>query len=233
MKIPQRTTGFTLVELSLSLAFIGVLSLTTVLIINNTVLAYRRGLTLNQVNTVGMELVDDIRTTVQNSPAQGCPPREDGSESDNIYCLYFADKDAEGRPSLGGFCTGRYSYVWQSGYNTSSAFRLLKIEDYNRQICANYSYGSLDIGTLTGEELIPANSGLALYNLTVSAPATSNATNAAYYSISFILGTTSGGPDITATGDYCKPPEDAESNFNYCSINKFNFAAQAGGYNAT
>ncbi len=227
MKSLRRTTGFTLVELSLSLAFIGILSLTTVLIINNTVLAYRRGLTLNQINTVGMELVDDIRTTVQNSPAQKCS--DDPTDS---ACLYFIKKDGE-QPSFGGFCSGRYSYVWQSGYNASSPFRLLKIEDYGRQICADYSSGSLDISGLSGEELIPTNSGLALYNLTVSAPALSNADNSAYYSISFILGTTSGGPSVLATGDYCKPPEDANSSFNYCAINKFNFAAQAGGYNAT
>ena len=231
MKTPRLTTGFTLVELSLSLAFIGVLSLTTVLIINNTVLAYRRGLTLNQVNTVGMELVDDIRTTVQNSPAQGCTTLE-GSPTADTSCLYFIENSAT--PTYGGFCTGQYSYIWQSPDGSSSFFR--KISDPGRNVCSAAAGVAFDINSYQsqGEELISDGSGLALYNLTVSAPATSNATNTAYYSISFILGTTSGGPSITATGDYCKPPEDAESNFNYCSINKFNFAAQAGGgYNAT
>ena len=59
--------GFTLVELSLSLVFISILSLTIVLMINNAVESYQRGVTLNQINTVGMDLVDDIRTAVQNS----------------------------------------------------------------------------------------------------------------------------------------------------------------------
>ena len=59
--------GFTLVELSLSMLFIGILSISIVLIINNTVSAYRRGLNLSQINTVGSELVDDMRAAVQNS----------------------------------------------------------------------------------------------------------------------------------------------------------------------
>ncbi len=61
--------GFTLVELSLSIAFIAILSITIALIINDAISTYRRGLTLNQINTTGMDLVDDIRTAVQNSPA--------------------------------------------------------------------------------------------------------------------------------------------------------------------
>ena len=84
--------GFTLVELSLSLAFIGILSITIVLIINNAIATYRRGLTLNQINTVGMDLVDDIRTAVQNSPAKDVEDVcKNGSNSEEIskckYCL--------------------------------------------------------------------------------------------------------------------------------------------------
>ena len=52
--------GFTLVELSLSIAFIAILSITVALIINDAISTYRRGLTLNQINTVGMDLVDDM-----------------------------------------------------------------------------------------------------------------------------------------------------------------------------
>ncbi len=34
-----------------------------------------------------------------------------------------------------------------------------------------------------------------------------------------------------STGDYCKPPggTTGEENFNYCAINKFNFAVQGNG----
>ena len=91
--------GFTLVELSLSLAFIGILSITIVLIINNAITTYRRGLTLNQINTVGMDLVDDMRATIQNSPANSMKEKcasltsqgyvvAGGNEPFFLSCLY-------------------------------------------------------------------------------------------------------------------------------------------------
>ena len=62
--------GFTLVELSFSLVFLGILSVTIALLINDTVVSYRRGITLNQLNTTGMDLVDDMRAAIQNSSAK-------------------------------------------------------------------------------------------------------------------------------------------------------------------
>ena len=41
--------GFTLIELSLSLVFVGILSIMMVLIISNTVSSYRRGITLRLI----------------------------------------------------------------------------------------------------------------------------------------------------------------------------------------
>ena len=63
-------SGFTLIELSLSIAFFGILSIAIALIINDTIASYRRGMTLNQINTTGMDLVDDMRAAVQNSSAK-------------------------------------------------------------------------------------------------------------------------------------------------------------------
>ena len=61
-------SGFTLVELSLSMAFIGVLSIIIVFVINGAVSSYRRGITLNLVNTVGTEVTEEIKTTVHKAP---------------------------------------------------------------------------------------------------------------------------------------------------------------------
>ena len=124
--------GFTLVELSLSLLFIGILSVTVVLLINNTVSAYQRGLTLSRVNSVGMELVDDMRATVQNSPAGSltntcvyASTRENCNSDGGYKYMYFKvygnirignSSEVQEVPLYGGFCTGLYSYVWVSGY---------------------------------------------------------------------------------------------------------------------
>ena len=177
--------GFTLIELSLSLVFVGILSIMMVLIISNTVSSYRRGITLNKINTVGMDLVDDMRTAVQNSSAGSllaeCVRRfpddatKNGPRNDCVTdgganfvkmtkyaSVSLADgTNLSGVPAYGVFCTGTYTYIWNSGYfeektgakvNGASAaklrytngdgaavvaenFRILKIADDSRAVC--------------------------------------------------------------------------------------------------
>ena len=195
----QMKSGFTLVELSLSIAFIAILSIAVTLIITNSIASYHRGLTLNNINTTGMDLVDDMRAAVQNAPAH--PPVSDCT---SIYSTSTSYNNAEGNtvtmdnkalsdceddeghnfvsvtrvgnvklngveiggvPVFGAFCTGTYSYIWNSGYfssqseaevmgiekavlkykylsdsgnvssETATDFRLLKVHDENRAVC--------------------------------------------------------------------------------------------------
>lgn len=263
--------GFTLVELSLSIAFISILSITIALIINNAISTYRRGVTLNQVNTVGMELVDDMRAAIQNSPARSvvkeCELNYSSSacENDELIRSFVVKKEltdidgvGENIPIYGAFCTGAYSYIWNSGYfyaedeplkNVSKAelkymgsdgvvlmnnFRLLKIKDRERAVCVLSEGSQFDIsgGTAISDEpeILLAddkNNPLALYDLDAMVPATNASGTASYYSVSFILGTVQGGINIMSSGNFCKTPEDDNSSFDYCAINKFNFAVQA------
>ena len=186
----NRREGFTLVELSLSLVFIATLSVAVALIISNSIATYRRGLTLNSVNTVGMEIVDDVRAAIQNSPsrsvAERCSTIYDQTDFQYEDCiddggLKFAlltkegkvkmrgDKDDEFStvPLFGAFCTGDYTYIWNSGYFfngsaivesgvepasfsykyatekeeaepiTLENFRLLKVKDNERSVCVS------------------------------------------------------------------------------------------------
>ena len=135
--------GFTLIELSLSLVFIAILSLTVVLLIQNLSASYRRGLVLNQVNTVGMDLIDDLRSSIQNATSDPvsrmCEVYYPNPESaDRINCIAdnansfvsatrvaqikidgdYIGGNAENSwmPVYGAFCTGTYTYIWNSGY---------------------------------------------------------------------------------------------------------------------
>jgi type II secretory pathway pseudopilin PulG len=63
--------GFTLIELTLAMLFIGLLSISIVLIISNTVTAFQRGMKLSRVNSTGTDLVDDMRASIQSSSARG------------------------------------------------------------------------------------------------------------------------------------------------------------------
>lgn len=318
--------GFTLIELSLSIAFIGILSITIALIINDTISVYRNGLTLNQINTTGMDLVDDMRSAIQNSSAKSvlsdCKSLYNGanndSDSDYDKCkgdggngLVSVSRNGKVKvrgndeektvPLYGAFCTGSYSYIWNSGYffdesryvitssiepaklkytiekdngskgyqnenenNNNINFKLLKVQDRTRSVCAyaisdNISSGGpnestgqtlkyqkpddIEIGnifyTSYNEVVEPPvrllsndenDTTLALYQLESSKPVESKANNSTFYSVSFILGTIDGGIDITGSNNFCATPADyKDANFDYCAINKFNFAARATG----
>ena len=301
MKKGSAKKGFTLIELTLSIIFISILSLTIMLIINNTIASYRRGITLNKVNTVGMDLVDDMRAAVQNAPVRSLIAECEDFGGDKADCekdkgynfmsvvrlarVSIRRDQKDDVPVFGAFCTGSYSYIWNSGYyfagsdatvdgggfgarltykNTAGAtvtvseFRLLKVKDDTRQVCigavekanGNNGYKLKRIGNSDGNDIdndfnlgdeaineepmeILVGGGennLAIYNISTSIPAENDVANNMFYAVSFILGTVQGGVNIQSTGNFCVPPEDYGSgveNFDYCAINKFNFAAQA------
>ena len=132
--------GFTLIELSLSLIFIATLSLAVVFLIQNLTASYRRGLILNQVNTVGMDLIDDFRISIQNANAEPitkmCERMYAAGSADRNNCIAdgarsFAAVTKYGNvtirsngktetilntPIYGAFCTGTYTYIWNTGY---------------------------------------------------------------------------------------------------------------------
>lgn len=306
MKERCHYTGFTLIEISLSLVFVTILALAITLIISNTIGAYQRGLTLNQVNTLGMSLTDDFRIALQNSSGKTLkstcvilydddPDTLSKCENDEAFNFVSVtkyasisvkksgapDKNYPEVPIFGAFCTGSYSYLWNTGYFESldaefgekangflklkyktedgsveifgenAPFRLARVQDPNRAVCIsavepgkyNLPAGGisnvLDItgigdGTLpeAPENLISnnANGKMALYELLIARPALSTEDNSLFYSGSFILGTVGGGIDIMAKGKTCATPNDYDiENFDYCAINKFNFAVQASG----
>ena len=299
LKSGEMKQGFTLIELSFSIVFIAILSITIVLIINDSISSYHRGIVLGRINTTGMDLVDDMRAAVQNSNSrnvgQECARAYDDTgarsdcESEQGLGLVMLQRKVnmelgDNMPVSGVFCTGDYSYIWNSGYfspnsehklgsvvspttlryrlqgesgsdaKVKSGFKLLKVKDDSRNVCIAAGGGrtvyskdgimsspeinisDINIYEALEEEPIDILGGgdtennLAIYDLTSAAPATSDAVGSIFYSASFILGTIQGGINVNAAGNFCATPEGydaAVQNFDYCAINKFNFAAQA------
>ncbi|MBQ3441018.1 hypothetical protein IJG27_01760 [Candidatus Saccharibacteria bacterium] len=130
--------GFTLIEMALSMVFIGILSVMMVLMIQNTMASYRRGLILNQLNTIGMDLIDDVRASIQNANTDAlykmCErlyaditqvASKEACEGDNgnsfVSVTKYGNVKVDGNslgtlPVYGAFCTGTYTYIWNSGY---------------------------------------------------------------------------------------------------------------------
>ncbi len=132
-------SGFTLIELSLSIVFIAVLSIAVTVIVMNSISSYHRGIILNQINTTGMEIVDDMRAAIQNSTARsvknecaniytdgiGASTMQKNCENDAGHnfisvtkkaSVTLGNKNLSDVPVYGAFCTGAYSYIWNSGY---------------------------------------------------------------------------------------------------------------------
>lgn len=294
-----RAKGFTLIELSFSLVFISILSLAVVFVIVSTIKTYSRGIVLNKVNTVGMELVDDMRMAAQSSPKEnfeGKCEKVFSSNSDTgkknlddckkdsgrkfVSVARVADVEIKGRgvvvkkaPIFGAFCTGEYSYIWNSGYFMAEDsysvadgekakltyrkdgkkivkvedFRLLKVHDRERAVCissvvkSGYGGSISDSFDISGDEysvvdeepieLLSAfhsDNNLVLYNLESGAPAEDSG-GALLYVVSFILGSVQGGINISSTDNYCATLGEEAENLDFCSVNRFNFAAMATG----
>lgn len=304
-KTASVTNGFTLVELALTLGFLGFISLLIAGITNSMISTYQKGMILKQVNTVGSEVVEEIRSSIRDSAAKGinaiCETAYSGGDdrtkcentgaSSLISTRYLAAantiqiKNSSSKiastisaqtPVYGTFCTGTYTYLWNSGYlldkNSYSAgepmifsyylsenssepqkkevtnFRLLKIYDPSRSVCLaqNTSYGysgvasnskkisvekALNVFQEDATEILSTanNSDLVLYDMEIFTASYNQTTGNIFYQGSFILGTMTGGINIMSTGgNFCAAPGDmAGEFFDYCAINKFNFASQA------
>lgn len=297
----QKSTkpGFTIAELALACAFLGMLLITIAILVTHIISIYQKGLSLKAVNTVGEDLIDDFSRSIAASPSTNLrdlcfnlssTSNQTACTNDSGYGLMSQQRttnvrivsnqtDLDNVPASGAFCTGRYSYLYNSGYILSdeiglngavytkpngtslndqratltvgtgttakvySDFRLLRIEDTEREICTSgitsgsytaigkdYRLSSPD-AEIT-EMLERSEDNLALYDFTAFRPAYHDTTKHAFYSATFILATIRGGVNILASGDFCtENPDDLDTDFAYCAMNKFNFAVRATGEN--
>ena len=275
--------AFTMVETSLALSFIGVLLITVSYIIIQMSSIYQKTLSVKSVNAGGRELIDDFDHYIAASNLANtnilCSGLTDEAtakcQSDgaykHIYQQYYSDgsnnftRDATSSsvPTFGTFCTGRYTYIWNSGYVLNGKdktikdyrvevtytkgddeiktkdFRLLRVKDSLNDLCGNFNGSTYELNADTynlslslesePEELLGnSDTELALYDLHVFRPGRHNLTGHAFYSGTFILASLQGDVDIMADTSYCTAPQEGYiSEFTYCAINKFNFAAQA------
>lgn len=186
--------GFTLVEISIAMAFIAVLLIVIAIVISNIAAIYQKGLTLKAVNSVGRGLVDEFTTSINSAPSvdtsslcenhlsdEANKGNIQDCKDDNAYKFVFQEKtltleeeESTGRVQTSGvFCTGKYSYVWNTKYaekgdenatlsltysymensspqtTTISGFRLIRFEDQTHRACSaivnsnNYSESTL------------------------------------------------------------------------------------------
>ena len=251
-------SGFTILELALSMLFISFLLLAIGFVSVQLAVVYENGITIKVVNNNGRELIDEFSRTILLSHYNRTLDFVPNTYTEKRGTVRVKGEEYKDVQLHGAFCTGAYSYIWNTGYvlnrddvpenngiepaeltfgdddEKKDGFRLARVNDTDRAICKSVSGGNSYSGAKASnyvEFLSPSENDLVFYEFVVFPPAVHEATGHALFSGTFLLGTMSGNIDITTTGNFCEVsrPDSFASDFPYCAINKFNFAARATG----
>ena len=177
--------GFTMVELALAMIFISIILITIAWLTMHITAIYEKGLAMKTVNATAKELIDDYSRAIAGSPAYvvevQCGSYYKTTDAGYQLCVKdnarkFTYQQRYGMvtikggdtvlvPTNGVFCTGRYSYIWNTAYVLNNEdytpglgatkgrfyietggirkldnenYRLLKVQDFDRSLCKQH-----------------------------------------------------------------------------------------------
>lgn len=225
--VSTKNKGFTLVELMISMAFIGILLIVMTLSIIHVSTMYSKGLTIKAINQAGRDLGDALK--------------RDGANLAGLTVSPIVQPTEQGTGGLGRLCLGSYSYLWNQASalqpggapinyrDTTTPIVLARVSDPNAGYCkkqTNDNYNTV-VDRNNAVEMLPADKGdFALHALSLdrTPPLGSPLAGSSLYDIKYTVGTnqtdTLDGA-INTLDRSCKPPSDTTNNFNFCSINEF------------
>ncbi len=301
--------GFTILEATLVTAFIAMLLIAITVIFSHMSAIFQKGLTLRSVNSVGRELISELTTSINSAPSIDStslcnmfvkdPNAQQTCLKNGAFRYIYQDYATEEVDPVsnqkdnvqyyGLFCTGDYTYAWNTYYGiehnqtlsikykrgnqyftfdkdeNGEPFKLIKFADKTYRACESVmdnstytvnnrfkdgTFREIDMTVLSNgiEYDMPepqegylenSETNLDLYELVIFPVSQDIVTLRAFFAGTFILGTDNGDASIVRSGDYCDPHDtssdtggnvlDLGSKFNYCGINKFNFAARTAG----
>jgi prepilin-type N-terminal cleavage/methylation domain-containing protein len=215
--------GFTLVELTLAMAFLSILLLAILFSTIHIGKLYTKGVTNRQINQIGRELVDTIQRDFLTADAA------------SIDLSALASNRA---------CIGGVSYVWNPAALLHSGAASDLVTDNNNPVTFtrldDRAYGMctkadgkypMDITALTGKTNLLDSEGrsLAVYSMNIMPIAQQD--NAGLYEIKITVGTNDTSAMDTSATAQCKPQTDNSSDFSYCGVTNFDIIVRAGGDN--
>lgn len=255
-----------MVELMLAMGFLSALLVTISLLVIQITGIYQKGLSLRAVNSQGRQLIDEFMRAASGSSREDLGAYgsiDDAYESGLYFVSSMGNHDTNGDgvdesvQMNGVFCTGMYSYVWNTKYAfedhpdrrlrvNGRAYKLVRVRDASNEACmrANDNSGDgypnretwlfegADDNVIQPIELINSDeSDLILYDFMMFPATWSRSSEQVLYSATFILATIRGGVNINGNGDYCQGTTlGLTTDFNYCAVNKFNFAMRSTGF---
>ena len=228
-------SGFTLVELLLSMAFISLLLIAIAMLVIQIGNIYSRGVTMKEVNQAGRAISSDLQSSIAQSP------RFNPNDLGGNYVV-----QQEGGKVIGmRLCLGGHSYIWNNGTAISGSspgpnlygggetgvIRFVKATDSDLTYCKtdpdSGAYPNIDKSSST-ELLNIGENDLSIYKFEINSNEAVNDDKIGQrlYNINFTLGTGVGSLDEISWS--CRPPDDTASDVNYCSINDFSLVVRAG-----
>lgn len=234
--------GFTLIELMLSMAFIGTLLVAVAMTSMQIMHTYTKGLTVREANQAGRTISDDIQRTIATSAPFKVSPIRTGAVSEAAKTEYLESKYVQ-KDGGGRLCTGSYTYAWNYGktkelsgddgapsaYNSyqdsSDLVRFVKVRDAGGTLCGNP--GTQIVKSQARELLSAGDRNLAVQQFAVTAGAESEASGQALYSIALTLGTNDQA-QLNVANATCLPPREGSGNEDFCAINQFDVVVRAG-----
>lgn len=238
------STGFTIIELTIAMGFVAVLLIAVAMLSIQLSNQYSRGLTLKEVTQAGTEVSNDIKRTMSQVQIQSGGVR--------VHNITGGGKV---------LCTGAYSYIASNpasleannGSGDSKAIRIgpvgsttmarfAKVRDLSGALCGSPSVLDTDKNYVTSDvsELLAGGSRLlSIHDLTVTPNGMPANTDPLYtefqqgrglYKITLTISAGLESEIDSGTGT-CKPPNDDQSNLDYCSINTFEFISRVGSSN--
>ncbi len=160
--------GFTIVEVTLAMAFVGALLLAIAMILTNILSLYQKGLVVKSVNSVGRGLVSELTTGINAAPSIDSTSLCNTLASNPAECLkngafqfiFQSHEDvAEHSASLsddyqardqsvqyyGALCTGNYTYVWNTwrAIDTGRTLKLAYLDAEHGEVTRNGDFKML------------------------------------------------------------------------------------------
>lgn len=227
-----RQQGFTLVELTLAMAFIGLLLLAITVMIMQIGAFYNKGTVIAQVNQAGSYISRDIQTAIARSPLLAT------GDKGEVAVLLQRDND---NVIMGGrFCLGTVSYIWNLGGRLTAPvnriagsdmpLHLVKVLDRSKKYCSE-AQKEVEQDDMT--DLLPeGETVLVLHDIAIHRVAYDAVRQAALYAITLTIGTNDNESLVSADRGgsvSCRAATASRTQQAACEVVQFEFTAQSGG----
>ena len=163
----SKRKAFTIVEFLLAMSFIGTMLVGIAALTIRITNIYQKGLSVRSINSTGREIVADLirtinasRVNVDINPALNSKNEATIKAINAVRADYFVETKNDTKQLGGAFCTGTYSYVW----NTAENFRTYRTKfasgitsDYQAKTATD-NYGIYVLRAMNGkknEYLVP------------------------------------------------------------------------------